>query len=61
MRERVVVPLVEWRGGAHAESRAALLLAVVSGTWLFRHQLPVPPLTGAPDRATGHSGLVDGK
>jgi AcrR family transcriptional regulator len=67
MHERMVAPLVAWLGGAHAESRAAQLLAVVSGAWVYRHLLPVAPLAGEPDRATMASlaaivqRLVDGK
>jgi AcrR family transcriptional regulator len=64
--ERLMAPLVAWLGGPHAESRAAQLLAVVSGAWIYRHLLPVAPLAEA-DRATMASlaaiiqSLVDGK
>jgi AcrR family transcriptional regulator len=65
--ERMMTPLVQWLGGAHAESRAAQLLAIVSGAWIYRHLLPVAPLAGEPDRVTMASlagiiqQLIDGK
>lgn len=47
VHRRLFGPLVEWLGGRDAESRAALLLAVVSGAWMYRQLLPLPPLAGA--------------
>jgi AcrR family transcriptional regulator len=52
LQRRLYGPLAEWLGGRHAESRAALLLAVVSGAWMYRQLLPVPPLTGKVDEPT---------
>jgi AcrR family transcriptional regulator len=50
--QRLYGPLVAWLGGRHAESRAALLLAAVSGAWMYRQLLPLPPLTGKVDEPT---------
>jgi AcrR family transcriptional regulator len=47
VHKRLFGPLAEWLGGRDAESRAALFLAVVSGAWMYRQLLPLPPLAGA--------------
>lgn len=52
LQRRLYGPLAEWLGGRHTEARAALLLAVVSGAWMYRQLLPVPPLTGKVDEPT---------
>jgi AcrR family transcriptional regulator len=67
VRQRLFDPLVAWLGGRDAPSRAALLLALVSGLWMYRRMLPLPPLTGAMDRAAAATlarmiqDLVDGR
>jgi AcrR family transcriptional regulator len=66
IRHKVFDPLVAWLGGRDAASRAALLLALVSGVWMHRRMLPVPPLAGTMDRAAAATlarliqELVDG-
>jgi AcrR family transcriptional regulator len=51
IKQRLYDPLVAWLGGRDATARAALLLALVSGVWMHRRLLPVPPLVGGMDRA----------
>lgn len=46
---RVVQPLARWIGPPRAEARAALLLSLISGTWLFRRILPLRSYAGGPD------------
>lgn len=48
---RVIQPLAKWLGPPRAEARAALLLAIISGTWLFRQALPMRAYAGGPDTA----------
>jgi AcrR family transcriptional regulator len=66
VQERMVAPVAAWLGGANATGRAALLLAIVSGVWIYRHSLPVAALSGVVDDATGAAlarqlqDLVDG-
>ena len=63
--DRLFDPLVAWLGGKNAPARAALLLALFSGVWMYRQMLPVPPLVTL-DRATAArlaaelQSLVDG-
>jgi AcrR family transcriptional regulator len=67
VRQRLFDPLVGWLGGRDASARAGLLLALVTGVWMLRRALPVPPLSGSMDRAAATSlarmiqELVDGK
>jgi AcrR family transcriptional regulator len=67
IKQRLFDPLVAWLGGRDAPARAALLLALVSGVWMHRRLLPVPPLTGEVDRATATTlarmiqELIDGR
>jgi len=51
LNTRVIQPLAKWLGPPRAEARAALLLAIISGTWLFRQALPMRAYTGGPDTA----------
>lgn len=66
VQERMAAPVAEWLGGANAAGRAALLLAIVSGVWIYRHSLPVAALSGELDPATASAlaqqvqALVDG-
>lgn len=46
---RVIQPLAKWLGPPRAEPRAALLLAIISGTWMFRQGLPMRAFAGGPD------------
>jgi AcrR family transcriptional regulator len=63
--DRLYDPLVTWLGGKNAPTRAALLLALFSGAWMYRQMLPVPPLATL-DRPTAArlaadiQALVDG-
>jgi AcrR family transcriptional regulator len=65
IQERLFAPLVAWLGGRNAAGRAALLLSLVGGVWIFRQLLPLAPLTGKMDRATAAAlaatiqGVVD--
>ncbi|MDC0722527.1 TetR/AcrR family transcriptional regulator [Nannocystis bainbridge] len=46
---RVIQPLARWLGPPRAEARASLVLAIISGTWLFRQALPMRAFAGGPD------------
>jgi AcrR family transcriptional regulator len=52
VQERMVTPVSEWLGGADAMGRAALLMALMSGVWIYRNALPVASLAGRMDSAT---------
>ncbi|MBK9757449.1 MAG: TetR family transcriptional regulator [Nannocystis sp.] len=46
---RIVQPLARWLGPPRAEARASLLLALISGAWMFRRALPLRSFAGGPD------------
>ncbi|WP_164002289.1 TetR/AcrR family transcriptional regulator [Pyxidicoccus caerfyrddinensis] len=52
LEERLTRPLAQWLGPPRAESRAALMLALFCGVWVFRSTLPIKPFTGTLDAAT---------
>ena len=66
LQAQVTKPLAKWLGGADAEARAALILALISGVWTCRVLLPIKPLAGPPDAAVTSAlasmlqDLVDG-
>jgi AcrR family transcriptional regulator len=43
---RIVEPLADWFGGAAAEEKAAQIMMITSGFFLFRSTLPLSPLQG---------------
>ncbi|MCK9541286.1 MAG: TetR/AcrR family transcriptional regulator [Novosphingobium sp.] len=51
LRDRVIGPLTRWFGGAEAESRAARLLLVSAGFYIYRQLYPLDCLSGALDPA----------
>ncbi|EYF06880.1 Transcriptional regulator, TetR family [Chondromyces apiculatus DSM 436] len=51
-QEQITKPLAEWLGGPDAEARAALILSVISGLWMYRVLLPLDPLTASMTPAT---------
>lgn len=46
LKRSIIVPLQEWFGGPQAEERAAQVLAVVTGFYVYRLMLPLEPLQG---------------
>lgn len=51
-RERMFKPMKALLGGKDAERRAAIVLSVVTGLWLYRFLLPLEPLAGQADAET---------
>lgn len=66
VQQQLFDPLVAWLGGRDASARAALLLSLVSGVWMYRQMIPLAPLTGGLERDTASllaatiQALVDG-
>jgi len=46
LRRRVIGPMTEWLGGSEAEVRAARLLLVSAGLFIYRSLYPLAPLEG---------------
>lgn len=51
LRSRVIRPLARWFGGAEAEVRAARLLLVSAGFYIYRELYPLAPMEGGLDPA----------
>lgn len=54
MMQRIVTPLAARLGGPDGEVRAAEILAICAGVFVYRSLLPVAPFTGAMDGAARH-------
>ncbi|ACS43967.1 TetR/AcrR family transcriptional regulator [Methylorubrum extorquens] len=48
-RSRMLEPLAKLIGGSQSERRAAAVLALVTGVWIYRFGLPIDPYTDAND------------
>ena len=46
VRTKLAAPLAQWFGTSDAEDRAARLLLVTAGLFLYRSVFPLDPLTG---------------
>ena len=46
LHDRILQPLAAWLGGAAAEEKAAQIMMITSGFFLFRSTLPLGPLQG---------------
>jgi AcrR family transcriptional regulator len=67
LQKRLAAPLAEWLGAPHGEARAAQILALTAGVFLYRIMLPLEPFTGALDPAARRwlehalQAIVDGE
>lgn len=52
LQDRIVVPLSAWLGEDDAETRAARVMMVASGFFIYRSLLPLASMTGPLDPAT---------